>query len=83
MIMPDVLFKAAQGHVAALEPVTYEPYVTYRGRVLWHNQSDAMDVAHAIAKRRKTRHAVKAVRIPGWSHPLWIVKCPPTPKAKP
>lgn len=53
--------------------VEYFPYVIYRGRVCWHHQSDAMDVARRWASYRRARTRVAATQVPGWDHPLWRV----------
>jgi hypothetical protein len=56
-----------------LAPVEYCPYITYRGRILWHHHSDAMDVAQVVAYRRGVRHTVRPVRVRGHDHLMWWV----------
>lgn len=61
----------------------YRPYIVYRGQVLWHNHSDAMDAAHEAARGRAVRHRVTPKRVPGHNHLLWLVRYPATPRAQP
>jgi hypothetical protein len=80
--VPDTSPKPAEGHTGPLDfirgwyaaaPVEHSPFVYYRGRVLWHNLADAMDVAHQAAAARRVRHKVKPKRVPGRDHLLWQV----------
>jgi hypothetical protein len=62
------------GQWKLVEPVRYLPFIIYRSRVLWHNHSDAMEVAWTAARSRSMRHEVKPVRVPGWDHLLWQIR---------
>ncbi len=75
--MPDGVADAVDGRpepprtYTPLGGLVYEPSISYRGKILWHHQSDAMDYARGLAHQTHTRYEVKAQRVPGWRHLLW------------
>lgn len=80
--MDGQVWQAPESGVGAwhLAPVEYSPYITYRGRILWHHLSDAHEVASERARQTGHRQVVKPQRVPGHDHLLWQVK--PTGETK-